>query len=83
MYGRTFKLAEVIKHPLPKAMGSVNLITYVIISKYADGLPLYRLEGVIKRYGGDISRATMANWVINLLREAQHTGDGGGQNYLK
>ena len=82
--GRTFKLAEVIKHPLPKAMGSVNLITYVIISKYADGLPLYRLEGIIKRYGGDISRATLANWVIglakqaqpliNLLRETQHSG---------
>ena len=79
----TFKLAEVMKHPIPKAMGSVNLITYVIISKYADGLPLYRLENIIKRYGGEISRATLANWVIalakqaqpliNLLREHQHT----------
>ncbi|NRB62781.1 MAG: transposase [Saprospiraceae bacterium] len=73
-----------MKHPIPKAMGSVNLITYVIISKYADGLPLYRLENIIKRYGGEISRATLANWVIalakqvqpliNLLREHQHAG---------
>jgi hypothetical protein len=82
--GRTIKVAEVIKHPLPKAMGSVNLITYVIISKFADGMPLYRLEKIIKRYGGNISRATLANWVIalskqaqpliNLLREHQHAG---------
>jgi transposase len=82
--GRTFKVAEVIKHPLAKAMGSVNLITYIIISKYCDGMPLYRLEGILKRYGGDLSRATMANWVIalskqlqpliNLLREYQHSG---------
>jgi transposase len=69
--GRTFKQAEVTKHPLPKAMGSVNLITHVIISKYADGLPLYRQAGIIKRYGGDISRSTLANWVIGLAKEAQ------------
>jgi len=78
------KLAEVVKHPVPKAMGSVNLMTYIIISKYADGMPLYRLENIIKRYGGDLSRATLANWVIalakqaqpliNLLREHQHSG---------
>jgi transposase len=81
---RILKSANVIKHPVPKAMGSVNLMTYIIISKYADGLPLYRLEKIIKRYGGDISRATLANWVIalskqvqpliNLLREYQHSG---------
>lgn len=81
---RTIKVADVIKHPVPKAMGSVNLMTFIIISKYADGLPLYRLEKIIKRYGGDISRATLANWVIalskqaqpliNLLRELQNSG---------
>lgn len=81
---RVLKAAEVAKHPVPKAMGSINLMTYVIISKYADGLPLYRLENIIGRYGGDISRATLANWVIalasaaqpliHLLREHQHAG---------
>lgn len=80
----TMKAAAVIRHPVPKAMGSVNLMTYIIIAKYADGMPLYRLEGIINRYGGDISRATLANWVIalakqtqpliNLLREHQHAG---------
>ena len=82
--GRTVKVAELIRHPVPKAIGSVNLMTYIIISKYADGMPLYRLENIIKRYGGDISRATLASWVIalsiqtqpliNLLREYQHAG---------
>lgn len=68
---RTLKAAELIKHPIPKAMGSVNLMTYIIISKYADGMPLYRLETIIKRYGGAISRATLANWVIALSKQAQ------------
>lgn len=80
----TIKLAEVIKNPIAKAMGSVNLMTYVIVAKYVDGLPLHRLEKIIQRYGGSISRATLANWVIalskqaqcliNLLREHQHAG---------
>jgi len=80
----TVKLAEVTKNPIPKAMGSVNLMSYVVVSKYVDGLPLHRLEKIIQRYGGSISRATLANWMIalsqqaqpliNLLREYQHAG---------
>ncbi|PCH93576.1 MAG: IS66 family transposase [Gammaproteobacteria bacterium] len=80
----TIKLADMVKNPIAKAMGSVNLMTYVVVAKYVDGLPLHRLEKIIQRYGGSISRATLANWVIglanqvqclvNLLREYQHTG---------
>ena len=57
-------------------------------SKYADALPLYRLESILKRYGGAITRTTMANWIIgledvfkpliNLMREDQLEG-----NYLQ
>lgn len=32
---------------------------------------LYRLEDIIKHYGGEISRATLANWVIALSKQAQ------------
>lgn len=80
----TIKMASVTKNPIPKAMGSVNLMSYIVVSKYVDGLPLHRLEKIIQRYGGSISRATLANWmialakqaqpVINLLRECQNAG---------
>ena len=80
----TIKVASVIKNPIAKAMGSVNLMSYIIVAKYVDGLPLHRLENIIKRYGGSISRATLANWMIalakqaqpliNLLRECQNAG---------
>lgn len=70
--GQRIVAAQMPQHPVPKAMGSVNLMTYIIISKYADGLPLYRQEKILhSRYGGDITRATMANWVIALARQAQ------------
>ena len=72
-------------HPLGKCIASVQLLAYILISKYADALPLYRLEKILKRYGGDITRTTLANWIIrlddvfkpliNLMREHQLSGD--------
>ena len=72
-------------HPLGKCLASVPLLAWVLVAKYADALPLYRLEGILKRHGGRISRTTLANWIIrlddvfqpliNLLREQQRSGD--------
>ena len=65
------KKAVMPKHPLAKSMGSIQLMVHVMVSKYADGLPLYRMEGILSRYGGDITRTTMANWMIKLSRQLQ------------
>ena len=81
---RQVKSAQMPKHPIARAMGSISLMCFVIIAKYADGLPLYRQEGILSRYGGELSRATLANWMIalakqlqpliNLMREHQQAG---------
>ena len=42
---------------------SEALLAHVAVSKYADGLPLYRQEGIYARDGVEISRNTMANWM--------------------
>ncbi len=72
-------------HPLGKTIASVSLLAYIIISKYCDALPLYRLENILNRYGGSMTRTAMAGWIIrlndvfmpliNLMREHQLTGD--------
>lgn len=72
-------------HPLGKCLASVQLLAWVLVAKYADALPLYRLEGILKRHGGRVSRTTLANWIIrlddvfkpliNLLREHQLGAD--------
>ncbi len=72
-------------HPLGKCIASVALLAYILVAKYADALPLYRLEKILGRYGGNISRTAMANWIIrlddvfkpliNLLQEHQRGGD--------
>ena len=80
--GQKMVTTQMPKHPLPGSLGSVGLIAHAITSKYVDGLPLYRIEKMLRRYGGDISRATLANYVmksaqvlqplVNLLREKQN-----------
>ncbi len=68
---RKIKAAECPKHPLGKTMASIGLLAYLIVSKYMDGLPLYRLEGILKRYGGDVTRTSMASWIIRLAAQCQ------------
>ena len=58
--------AERDPHPLGKCQASAGLLAYIITSKYTDGLPLYRLAGILSRYGGEVNRSTMANWIIRL-----------------
>ncbi|RUM92881.1 MAG: IS66 family transposase, partial [Thiothrix sp.] len=43
----------------------------MIVAKYCDGLPLYRQEGILKRYAAEITRTTLANWLIRLSLELQ------------
>lgn len=38
-------------------------VASVIVSKYADHLPLYRQAQIYARQGVDIDRSTLANWV--------------------
>lgn len=68
---RHIKTATLPKHPIGKVMASIGLLAYLIIAKYMDGLPLYRLEGILKRYGGDVTRTSMASWIISLAAQCQ------------
>jgi hypothetical protein len=71
--------------PIPKSIATAGLCAFIAIMKYADGLPLYRQEKILARYGIDISRATLASWMIklgelivplmNLLHETQVSYD--------
>lgn len=50
-------------HLVEAGVPSEALLAHVAVSKYADGLPLYRQEGIYARDGVEISRTTMANWM--------------------
>lgn len=65
--------------PIPKSLASPTLLAQIAVSKYADGLPLYRQEAMFRRLGIELPRASFANWMVkmgelvqplvNLLRE--------------
>ncbi len=52
--------------PSPGGIAGPGLITEVIVSKFGDHLPLYRLEDILTRYGVYISRSTMCDWVKSV-----------------
>jgi transposase len=54
--------------PIPPAvidggMAATGLLAWVIIGKYLDHLPLYRLERIAARDGVTLARSTLAEWV--------------------
>jgi len=49
--------------PLAKGLPGAGLLAYIIVSKYFDHLPLYRLEHILKRQGLPLSRSTMCDWM--------------------
>ena len=49
---------------LPGSIASSSAIAHVMVQKFMFGLPLYRQEQQWKLLGIEISRQTMANWVI-------------------
>ena len=45
-------------------MVTARTLAWVMYQKYANALPLYRQEKDWQQYGLDITRATLANWII-------------------
>jgi len=57
--------------PIPGGIAGTGLVSYVVVSKFADHLPLYRLEDILLRNGVYLSRSTLCDWVrdaAELLR---------------
>jgi transposase len=49
--------------PIPGGIAGPGLISEVLVSKFGDHLPLYRLEDILVRYGVYIPRSTLCDWV--------------------
>lgn len=49
--------------PLPQSLAASGLLAQIVTAKFADHLPLYRLEGILARQGVALSRSTMCDWL--------------------
>jgi transposase len=66
--GPAVVIAEVPAQPIPKSNASPGLLAHIGVSKFQDGMPLYRVSGILARSGIDVSRTTMATWMIKIGR---------------
>ena len=49
--------------PIERGLAGPSLLAHVIVSKYADHLPLFRQSEIYARQGVELPRSTMAGWV--------------------
>jgi transposase len=49
--------------PIERGLAGPGLLAHVLVSKYADHLPLYRQSQIFARQGIDLERSTLADWV--------------------
>ena len=62
-------------HIIESGLPTERLLAYIAVSKYTDGLPLYRQEAIYLRDGVEISRNLMAQWMGHLGFELQICAD--------
>ena len=62
--GPTVSIAPPPVQLIPKSIATGGLLAHLIVSKFADALPLYRQQKIFSRMGIDLSRSTMAGWLV-------------------
>jgi transposase len=60
---RALTAAPAIASVIDGGLATPALLAWVMVSKYADHLPLYRLERQAARSGVTLSCSTLADWV--------------------
>lgn len=49
---------------LPGSLASPSSVAHIMSQKYVEGMPLYRQEQALARQGVELSRQTLANWMV-------------------
>jgi transposase len=58
--------------PLPGSIATPSTLAFVLVHKYADGTPLYRLAQAFGRAGVTITRGALGHWVIGSSERHLH-----------
>jgi len=53
---------------IPKGIPTAGLMAFIIIAKYCDAIPLYRMAKQFARIGIVIARSTLCGWVLEVAR---------------
>ena len=77
-----FVQAPLPSRPIERGRPGPGLPAHVLVSKYADHLPLYRQSQIVDREGLDLDRSTLADWVGKTKALLEPMADAIGRNVL-
>jgi transposase len=69
--GHGVTIAPAAPQAVEKSLAAEGLLAHVVVSKYADHLPLYRQEGILARHGVTLSRQTQCDWVRQVAKACE------------
>ncbi|MES2367341.1 MAG: IS66 family transposase [Pseudomonadota bacterium] len=65
------KVTPVVPRIIPRGLLTESAFAWIITGKYQYGLPLYRQAALLSRFGGDLSRNTLAAGVVHIGKAVQ------------
>ena len=77
-----FVQAPLPSRPIERGRPGPSLLAHVLVSKYADHLPLYRQSQIFDREGLDLDRSTLADWVGKSTALLEPLADAIGRHVL-
>jgi transposase len=77
-----FTQAPLPSRPIERGRPGPGLLAHVMVSKYADHLPLYRQSQIFEREGLDLDRSTLADWVGKSTALLEPLADAIGRHVL-
>ena len=76
-------IGELPSLPIPKGNASASLLSFILISKFVDHLPLYRLLQIFKRQDLNISKSTIGGWVAKTATLLEPLYDSFKEKFLE
>ncbi len=76
-------IADLPSLPIPKGNASASLLSFILISKFVDHLPLYRLLQIFKRQELVISKSTIGGWVSKTSKLLEPLYDTFKEKFLE
>ena len=77
-----FTQAPLPSRPIERGRPGPGLLAHVLVSKYADHLPLYRQSQIFEREGLDLDRSTLADWVGKSTALLERLAEAIGRHVL-
>ncbi|MEG1407757.1 MAG: IS66 family transposase, partial [Ruthenibacterium sp.] len=63
--GEGVRSPELPAHPLNRCKADISMITWLLVNKYINYLPLYRQAQMLKKHGIEIAPSTLSDWTNN------------------